>query len=141
MELIVDANILLSAFLKEALTRELLLDSRLILFAPEYLLVETARHLKQTASLRKRIQSSGNVIEELFNILTSRIQSLPKKSYADRLSEALSLAPHREDAPYLAVALSLQIPIWSNDKGLKNQSQVKVYSTAELMKALEKQDS
>lgn len=31
------------------------------------------------------------------------------------MGEALSLAPHEEDAPYLAVAILLNIPIWSSD--------------------------
>ena len=40
MELVVDTNILVAGFLRSALTRELLLDERLILWAPEYLLTE-----------------------------------------------------------------------------------------------------
>ncbi|MEI6732208.1 MAG: PIN domain-containing protein, partial [archaeon] len=38
-----------------------------------------------------------------------------------------------KDAMYLALALKLNCPIWSNDKLLKNQTQIKVYSTSELM--------
>ena len=34
MELVVDANILIASFLKEAKTRELLLDARFTLYAP-----------------------------------------------------------------------------------------------------------
>ncbi|HLG30980.1 MAG TPA: PIN domain-containing protein [Candidatus Brocadiales bacterium] len=40
MQLVIDANILLAAFLKSALTRELLFDDNIELFAPEYFAVE-----------------------------------------------------------------------------------------------------
>lgn len=128
-----DANILLASFLKEAVTRELLLDSRLTLFAPEHLLSEVSRHLEKFASLRKRIQLANEEIQKLFEILTANIQTLTKQSYHRFMKPALTLAPHIEDAPYLAVALSREISIWSNDRGLKRQNAVKVYTTGELL--------
>lgn len=138
MKLVVDANVLLAAFLKEATTRELLLDSRLTLFAPEHLLFETARHLKEDASLRKRIRLTREELQELFEVLTQGIETVPFKSYEHWLHEALSLAPHKEDAPYLALALAMNIRIWSNDRGLRNQSKVRVYSTSEMVKMMQR---
>ena len=35
---------------------------------------------------------------------------------------------------YFALALKLNCGIWSNDKKLKNQDKVKVYSTEDLLK-------
>ena len=136
MELIVDANILVASFLKDAKTRELLIDVRLNLFAPEHLISETSRKLKRDSPLRKRIRLSDEVLEELVRILTQRIQLTPLQSYKPYLRQALSLAPHEEDATYLALALLLNIPIWSNDRGLKGQKVVKVYSTSELISVL-----
>lgn len=81
MELVVDANILLASFLKEAVTRELLLDTRLTLLAPEHLLSETSRHLKSSASLRKRIRLSNEELQDLLGKLTQRIQTIPARSY------------------------------------------------------------
>ena len=40
MELVVDANILVAGFLRAATTREMLLDERLTLWAPEYALLK-----------------------------------------------------------------------------------------------------
>ena len=137
MQLVVDANILFAAFLKEAVTRELLLDSRLSLFAPEHLIQETSRHLNHSASIRRRIGLSDRALQELFSILTLRIQVVSKKSYQSFVKEAQLFAPHEEDAPYLALAMFLNIPIWSNDKGFKNQEKVRVYSTQELLVVLE----
>ncbi|MBI1870412.1 MAG: hypothetical protein HYS07_04375 [Chlamydiae bacterium] len=132
MELVIDANILLACFKKEAFTRELLLDARLSLFAPEYLIFEVSKHLREDASLRRRIGLTIKEIDHLLILLTQNIKTVPYQSYQSYFSKALVLAPHDEDAPYLALALFLKISVWSNDKGLKNQTDVKVYSTTEL---------
>jgi len=52
------------------------------------------------------------------------------------MSEASRLAAHVEDAPYLALALWKRIPLWSNDKGMKLQSRVKVFTTSQLIAAM-----
>lgn len=138
MELVVDANVLLASLIKQAVTRELLLDSRLKLYAPEHLISETLKHLKSNAALRKRIKLEGPELEELFYLLTQEIETIPQKSFASHMNEALSLAPHKEDAPYLALALSLGVPIWSNDKGFRDQTKVEIYTTPKLLTKLEK---
>jgi predicted nucleic acid-binding protein len=49
------------------------------------------------------------------------------------LKKAYEISPDREDAIFLAAALALHCPIWSNDKQLKGQDGVVVYSTAEVI--------
>jgi len=48
----------------------------------------------------------------------------------------LKIAPHHEDAPYLALAIALNIPVWSNDQGMHAQSKGKVYTTKALLKVI-----
>ena len=105
MELVVDANILLACFMKAAVTRELLLDTCLRLHAPEHLIYETRKHLLGNSSLRKRISLSSKQIEEIWFILTQNIESHAQTDYQKTYSSALKIAPHPEDAPYLALAL------------------------------------
>lgn len=136
MELVVDANILLAGFMKAAITRELLLESRLKLHAPEHLIYETRKHLLGSSGLRKRIGLSTGQIEEIWFILTQNIESHARADYQKAYSPALKIAPHPEDAPYLALALDLGIPLWSNDKGMKEQNRVKVLTTHEVLNKL-----
>jgi len=75
-------------------------------------------------------------LQELFGHLIQRIQTVQAVSYKQYFSQALFLAPHEEDAHYFAVALLLGIPIWTNDKGFKEQSEIEVYSTAEVIELL-----
>ena len=96
MRLIVDANILLAGLIKEAITRELLLDSRLKLYAPEHLISETLHLLKKNSKIQKRIGLSPKSLEEVFYFLTQEIETHPRKTYASSLTEANRIAPHRQ---------------------------------------------
>lgn len=41
---------------------------------------------------------------------------------------------HKEDIPFIAVALSIKNDgIWSNDKHFKEQSEIKIYTTNDLI--------
>jgi predicted nucleic acid-binding protein len=136
MELVVDANILLAGFMKAAVTRELLLDTRLKLHAPEYLIYETRKHLLGNSNLRRRIGLSSKHIEKIWFILTQNIESHVRTDYQKTYLSALKIAPHPEDAPYLALALDMGLPLWSNDHGMKMQNRVKVFTTHELLNEL-----
>lgn len=136
MKLVVDANVLLAGFMKAAVTRELLLDNRLKLHAPEHLIYETRKHLLDSSRLRKRISLSPKQLEEIWLILTQNIESHAQTDYQKSYSIALKIAPHSEDAPYLALALSMEIPVWSNDKGMQEQDRVKILMTHDVLNKL-----
>jgi len=137
LQLVIDANVLVAAFLKAATTRNLLLDERLKLYSPEYLLIEAKKVLK--SRLAKSWQGfPGLDFDQLFAILTDGITVLPKEDYAPFLGKASEIAPHEEDSPYLACALKLGIPLWSNDSGMGNQTLVKVFTTEKLLAELAK---
>jgi predicted nucleic acid-binding protein len=46
----------------------------------------------------------------------------------------------RKDTPFLALALHLECPLWSDDTHLKLQSLVPCYTTAEISGLLDKKD-
>ena len=58
---------------------------------------------------------------------------MPVHKCSEFMLQALQLSPDLKDAPYIALALKLNCPIWSQDKALKKQSVVKIYSTEELI--------
>ena len=63
-----------------------------------------------------------------------RITTIPLEEIRPFLKIAINISPDIKDVPYLALALKLNIPIWSNDKELKEkQKHVRVYSTPELL--------
>ena len=137
MQLVIDSNILLAALIRSAITRNLLLDERLDLISPEHLLLETSKHIKEDDDVRSKILISDSELDELLLYLMQRIVIKPKESYKFFIDEAIKIAPHEKDAPFIALALSLNCPIWSNDRALKRQFKVKVLSTEEIIKFLQ----
>ena len=59
------------------------------------------------------------------------------KKYAKYLAVAKTITPDPDDIDFFALALKLDCPIWSNDKLLKKQARIKVFSTADLIQRLE----
>lgn len=137
MKLVVDANILIAALLKKAVTRELLLEETLGFAAPEQLLKEF-KHLLKIRRIRRRLKLSDEDLYELTSAIFSRIDFVPEKLFLPSIKRALYLVGHPEDAPYVGLALAFNIPIWSNDAELKkiSSSKVTVLTTAELIKLL-----
>lgn len=133
MQFVVDANILIAAFLKSAATRQLLTDDKIELFAPKYFVLEVEQKIKSNALLRKRIKLNNDEIEELLEFLFKHITVLPEEEYAPFIERAEEISP-QDDAPYMALALALKVPHWSTDAALKNQNSVMVYTTSELIK-------
>ena len=71
-----------------------------------------------------------------FSVLEKKIETISRSEYDNFLPKSKEIAPHIKDAPYFALALSLNCPIWSDEKAFKKQSAVKIFSTAELIKLL-----
>ncbi|MFA6327948.1 MAG: PIN domain-containing protein [Candidatus Micrarchaeia archaeon] len=68
--------------------------------------------------------------------MLANIVQIPADKYLAFKHKALELTPDRDDWPFLALALSLSCPIWSNDRGMKGQTEVRVCSTGELVECL-----
>ena len=132
MKLIVDANILFSALIKEGLTAELLISDKLQLFAPEFLFTEFAKY--KDLILRKTHRNEEE-FNQLLEILKEQISIVPKKEITPFMDEAEKISPDPKDTIYLACAIALRSNIWSNDKKLKqDQTKITVFSTEELLK-------
>ena len=134
MEFVVDTNILFTFFWKNSFTKGLLVDQDLEYSAPEFALEEINEN---STEILKKTGISKKEFIDLRRDLAIFVEFIPLDEYKEFLQEAVSLIPlYRDDADFLALALKLNIPVWSNDPHLKQQSKVKVYSTSELIKEL-----
>jgi len=134
MELIIDVNILMSALVTtNGFTYDLIFREDLKLFAPEYLLEEFEEHKDEI------IEKSGLTEEELdlfLSLISTRINFIEKQEFEQFIKKAEEVTPDLDDAEYFALALKLNCPIWTNDKKLKGQEKIKIYSTSELVKII-----
>ncbi len=126
-----DTNVLLSALIRPAKSRALLCCSKINLYAPEQILEETLAH-RDEIILKSGVSDVD--FSKLMEFLSSRIIVMNNKEFKHMLKPAMKLIGHVEDAPFIALCLYKNIPLWSDDKALKKQSSVGVFSTSELIK-------
>ncbi|NHJ22763.1 MAG: DNA-binding protein [Candidatus Lokiarchaeota archaeon] len=131
MKLVIDANILFAALLKEGLTAELLISDKLQLFAPEFLFIEFTKY---EDLILKKTHRSREEFNQFLNLLKEQINIIPKKEIVPFIDKAEAISPDPKDIVYLALAFALNANIWSNDKKLKkDQNEITVFSTEELI--------
>jgi len=135
MLLVVDANILIAALIKNSDTRKLLLSEELILIAPEFLLEEIKKYLNYLSEKTKLDKEA--VKDLLFEVVEkAEIKIYPAEEFKEKIKEAIEFTPDPKDAMYFALALKQKAIIWSNDKMLKNQNKIEVITTATLIKTV-----
>jgi len=71
---------------------------------------------------------------QIMHALKDVIAIIPKEEYSKFMKEAEKITPDEKDVLYFALALKLRCGIWSNDKKLKTQNKIKIYSTEDLLK-------
>ncbi len=135
IELVVDTNIIVAAILKYNLTRELVLNQRLKLYAPEELLEEIELHFNEFLYKSKL---SNIDFRNVISIVTSNVVIVNGWHYADKIHKAQTTSPDTDDVAFFALALSKNCPLWTNDKKLREQTNVKILSTYEVSSLLNK---
>ena len=133
MLLVADANILFSFFDAKSKARKLLLLKDIELFSPRFLLKELVEHKEEIEE--KFGLSEGQFSLEL-KLIETNVKLVPLKEFEDFVEKVKALSSDTDDLQYLALALKLNLPLWSNDKELKKQSVIKVFSTKELIEIL-----
>ena len=135
-QLILDANILFSFFKSDSIRRNAfkeLLKKECRFICPSYILEELS---KDKEKIKKYAGIDEFEFSYLFQLLKKELNIISIEKYKENLLSAKEISPHEKDNIYFALALSLSIPIRSDEKAFKRQSKVKIYSTEELLKIL-----
>jgi predicted nucleic acid-binding protein len=128
MRLVVDTNVLFSFFWKESITKNLIM--KLDLYSPEFALEEINKH--KTIILQKTKLSSKE-FDLLRKELAMAVHFVPLEEYSIAIAQAARASPDGNDADFFALAMHLHMPLWSNDKKLKEQNILTVVSTTDLL--------
>ncbi len=138
MRLVIDTGILISAILKDSVTRKILLLSDIEFLLPEYALEEYERH-RETIS--KRGGLSGKELDIILSLLLDNIRTVSFSEIEPYLEDAYGIIGLTDplDVPFVALALARENDgIWSNDKHFENIKKIKIWKTAELMSHLKR---
>ena len=134
MKLIVDTNILLKALIKDSKVRAILLNPSYQFAVPEYALEEVERHIPLIV---EKSSLSEREIKLALSILLTNMRVIPKEDVLAKWSEAEEImgSIDKNDAPFIAASLSMSCDgIWSDDKHLKRQNRVKVWTTDDILR-------
>lgn len=134
MNLVVDANSVISALIKDEKSAELLLSFSLNFHTPEYIFEEIEEHKNEILEKTHRTESEFN---NLLNDLRNIVNVILKEDFEEYIAEAEKISPDPDDVMYFALALKLNCEIWSNDKKFKNQNIIGIFTTKELVEIVE----
>ena len=116
--LVIDTNIVFSAIIKPGRIREILFRSYLDIYAPEELVMELEilepkilRHTKLSPAEIKIVK------ETLFSHIVTIVS---RKVYLESAKKAYRLLENVDpkDTPFVALAMHLNVPLWTGDKDL-----------------------
>lgn len=127
MKLVVDSNILFSCFMPNSTAKKIVLSRIVDLYAPGFALDELARH--QEEIIRKARISKGE-FDEITTDLALAVDFIPLTDYAKYIRKVAS--PDPDDIDFIALVCKLELPLWSNDKKLK-QSKITVFTTQDII--------
>ncbi|MEK6926807.1 MAG: PIN domain-containing protein [Nanoarchaeota archaeon] len=131
MKFVIDTNIIFSLFKSNSPTLNILKNNLLILYSPR----QAIQELKKYSNLicQKSLIDEKTFQETLEN-LKEIIEFKEPSIIFEKKAEAL--IKDKKDIPFLALALELNIPIWTNDKDFSKIPEIQIYSTAELINFL-----
>ncbi len=134
MSIVVDANILVAAFIKSSTIRKILLHDSFTFVSPDFILEEI---YKYRPLICKKARITTDEFSMIATLIFTKIRIIPSQEYRRFLSEAQRIMSNDiKDAPYIACALSQQSEgIWTNDKHFQNKL-VPIISTNELWQKL-----
>ena len=124
--LVVDTNLIFSALIpKASRIREILFESNITFYAPNFLITEIYTHKDKLLKSSKLTESEFYLY---FNGIVEQIKFIPTDFIGeDSRQKAYDLCKDIDikDTPFIALAIDLGIPIWTGDKKLKDGLRLK----------------
>jgi len=134
MIIVLDTNILISALIRDSVTREIIMSSGLDFRLPELSMHEIRKH--KTMILGK----SGlpeSAYENTLNKLMEYVLLIPTEEIKEMLDDAKKIMLHIDpnDVVFLAAAMAYPSAIiWSDDRHFERQKKVAVVKTEQLFR-------
>ncbi len=133
MNLIIDANIIIAAMVRDSAARRLILTLPFKLYCPDFVFEEINKHL-ELISRKNSLSVEEN--KKFLKTLSKYVKTVEYEFYRAKMSEAGKIirSIDEKDAPYIALALSLNADgIWTEDRHFLKQGKIKVWKTEDLL--------
>jgi predicted nucleic acid-binding protein len=136
MEIVVDTNVIISALLKNGVTRKILFLAPFEFYSLFYARSEIEKHKKE---LIRKSKLEDDAFQYLMDTIFDKIQVFDLDAIEPYKNKAIEIMADIDisDAPFIALALHWGCSIWSNDGHFKKQNHVEVYTTGEIKEMLQ----
>ncbi len=125
---VVDTNLIFSALISKASKiRDVLLESNMVFYAPNFLITEIYNHKEKLIKNSKLNESEFYLY---FNGIIEHVKFVPSDFIGiDSRQSAYDLCKDVDikDTPFVALAIELGIKLWTGDKKLKDGLRLKGY--------------
>ncbi len=136
MKIVLDVNILLSALIKDSLTRKIIMESDFDFYFPEPSLNKMRKYedyIKEKANLDK--ETYNEIIKNLFTKIKLTSREEIKKHWKEAKIIMENIDP--EDVTFIATAMCLRNAIiWSDDKDFQKQEEITTLTTEKMIMLL-----
>jgi len=135
IRIVIDTNILISALIKEdSITSKIIKSGIFEIYYPEDGMLELRKYRDLIISKRKT-EWQKKSFDYALNFLLESVTVVPSQLYEDKIRDAYVIMKgvDEKDTPFLALALKLQCPVWSNDKDFRKQNAVEVFTTSHIV--------
>ena len=133
---VIDTNILISALIKDdSVTARIIKSGIFEIYYPEDGMFELEKYRDYIIKKRKKALQRKS-FDYALSFLLESVNAVPSLLYEDKIREAYEVMRDidEKDTPFLALALKLQCPIWSNDGDFEEQNLVEVYKTSYILR-------
>ncbi len=136
IQVVIDTNILISALIKDdSATSKIIKSGIFEIYYPEDGMFELEKYRGYIIKKRKKALQRKS-FDYALSFLLESIIVVPSLLYEDKIRRAYEIMKNidEKDTPFLALALKLQCPIWSNDDDFKKQNLVEVCRTSYILR-------
>ncbi|MFW5950020.1 MAG: PIN domain-containing protein [archaeon] len=136
MKLVIDANVVISALVADAKTREFIVTLEPELLTPAFVHDEIENYEEMIA---EKSGMEPDRVTQFIDLLFQYIDVVPAEDFypvIERADEAIG-DTDPDDVLYLACAIASDAAIWSDDSDFDQQNLVETYSTSDVIDSFE----
>src|SRR3989338_1562779 len=134
MRVIVDSNRIISALIKEGVSRKILSSKNIEFSTVDYVMGEISKY--KPMILKKSSMSKAEV-DTLFSLVMENVNIIHEEDIKANMKPALEIMKDidTKDAPFIAAALAIPNDgIWSHDRHFEKQKKVKQWLAKNLLR-------
>ena len=130
MKLVIDTSSIISALIKNGISRRIIVTPAIQFVTPDHSLKEISKYKELVC---KKAKINANEFNIIFNLLFEKITIIPKEEYEEFFDVAKTLIDDINDVPFIALCLASKADgICSDDTHFKPREKITIYCTREL---------